>query len=425
MKHLTKSLYGLLALSILLSACLPAPSAKIAKSNERRIDAPNAPSEDIQALVDGNNGFAFDLYRSLRSQPGNLLFSPYSISVALAMTYGGARGDTESEMAETLRYTLPQDRLHPAFDQLDLNLAKPGSSNLKDEQPMQLNITNAVWAEQTFTFLQDYLDLIGHYYGAGIQLADFINNPDIVRNEINNWVSDRTNRKIKDLLPQGVPDKDTRMILVNAIYFKANWLDQFEPGYTHPSPFHLLDGSDITIPMMHQVIHTGYGRGSDYQAVEIPYVGGTAAMDIIVPDSGKFSDFESNIDAEQLDQILNSIQPTLVEFGMPKYEFTNSFELSEQLKMLGMTKAFDAQQADFSGMDGDRDLYISAAIHKAFISVDEAGTEAAAATAITMGVTSAPMPGIALTIDRPFIFVISDLKSGQILFVGRVLNPAE
>ncbi len=425
MKLLTKSLCGLIALSFLLSACQPRSSANVAKSNERRITAPNVPSEDISALVDGNNAFAFDLYHSLRSQEGNLLFSPYSISAALAMTYGGSRGNTESEMAETLHFTLPQERLHPAFNQLDLSLAKTGPSASKDEQPMQLNIANAVWAEREFAFRQDYLDLIARNYGAGIQLADFINNSGDVRNDINNWVSDQTNQKIKDLLPQGVPDRDTRMVLVNAIYFKANWLDQFVADYTQAAPFHLLDGSEVSTPMMHQVMHMSYGRGSDYQAVEIPYVGETAAMDIIVPDAGQFSDFEAKIDAAQLGQILSSMQPTLVEFGMPKYDFTSSFDLSEQLKTLGMTEAFDSQQADFSGMDGARDLYISAAIHKAFISVDETGTEAAAATAISMGVTSAPIPGAALTIDRPFIFVIRDLETGQTLFVGRVLNPAE
>jgi serpin B len=212
---------------------------------------------------------------------------------------------------------------------------------------------------------------------------------------------------------------------VNAIYFKASWLDQFDPDYTQAAPFHLLDGSEISTPMMHQVMHMSYARGSDYQAVEIPYVGETAAMDIIVPDAGQFSDFEAKIDSAELGQVLSRMQPTLVEFGMPKYDFTSSFDLSEQLRTLGMTEAFDSQQADFSGMDGARDLYISAAVHKAFISVDEAGTEAAAATAMSIGAITAPMPGATLTIDRPFILVIRDLETGQTLFVGRVLNPAE
>ena len=214
-------------LSLVLSACGTSGSASIAQSNLKRVTAPDASPDQIQSLVNNNNTFAFDLYRSLQAQDGNLIYSPYSISLALAMTYAGARGETESQMAQTLHY-LPQDQLHPAFNALDLQLAERGKPTSDEETPLQLNIANAVWAEQTYPFLQSFLDTIALNYGAGIRLADFINQYEAVRKEINDWVSDQTEEKIKDLIPEGVLNSDTRMALVNAIYFKADWLSPFE-----------------------------------------------------------------------------------------------------------------------------------------------------------------------------------------------------
>jgi len=224
-------------LSLLLNACGPSPSASIAKSDLQRITAPDAPPGDIQALVDNNNTFAFDLYQSLQRQDGNLIYSPYSISLALAMTYAGARGATESQMAQTLHF-LPQDELHPAFNALDLQLAERGKAASDEETPLQLNIANAVWAEQTYPFLQSFLDTIALNYDAGIRLADFVKQYESVRKEINSWVSDQTQDKIKDLIPEGVLNSDTRMTLVNAIYFKADWLHPFDADSTHDAPFH-------------------------------------------------------------------------------------------------------------------------------------------------------------------------------------------
>ena len=412
------------ALSLLLSACGPSPSASIAKSGLQRVTAPDTPPGDIQALVDNNNAFAFDLYRSLQAQDGNLFYSPYSISLALAMTYAGARGTTESQMAQTLHF-LSQDQLHPSFNALDLQLAERGKAQTDEETPLQLNIANAVWAEQTYPFLQSFLDTIALNYGAGIRLADFINQYEAVRKEINTWVSDQTQDKIKDLIPEGVLSSDTRMALVNAIYFKADWLHPFEADGTQDMPFHPLDGSDVTVPMMNHGTFIPYAKGDGWQAIELAYQGETAAMDIIVPDEGRFEEVGSSLDYETASAILSNLQPTSVTLSLPKFKFESEFGLADQLKALGMPDAFDPDIADFSGMSERNDLYISAVLHKAFVAVDEKGTEAAAATAVIVGVTSAPVFDVTLTIDRPFIFLIRDIPTGQILFVGRVLNPAQ
>ena len=426
MKYLFEALSVLAALSILVGACAPGPSANVARSSLVRVSEPAVRGDDLSALVQGNNAFALDLYDSLRSGDGNLAFSPYSISVALAMPYAGARGETESQMARTLHYTLPQDRLHPAINQLDLNLAKEGASASKDQQPLQLKIANGVWAEKTFSFLQSYLDTIALNYGAGIQLADFLNQHEAVRKQINDWVSRQTNDKIQNLIPQGALDQATKMVLVNALYFKADWEKQFDPANTRDAPFNLVDGTQVQSKQMSDHFSgMFYATGDGWQAVELPYQGHTAAMDLIVPDAGRFQEFEAALDAQKLDQVVNSMQPSGVQLAMPKFTFRSSFDLGDRLSALGMHDALDMDRANFSGMTGKPDLYISKVLHQAFVAVDEKGTEAAAATAVIMAPTSALMPDQTLTIDRPFIFVIRDLQSGQILFMGRVLDPSK
>jgi serpin B len=427
MNTLLKYISLFAAVSLLLSACegTPDPSGSIARSERQRVTSPDVSPADLQTLVDGNNAFALELYQSLRDSDENLFYSPFSISLALAMTYAGARGETESQMADVLHFDLPQDELHPAFNALDLELEERGEVQSDQGQPLQIDIANAIWAEQSYSFLQRYLDTIAENYGAGIRLADFINQAEAVRGEINEWVSEQTNDKIKDLIPSGALDELTRMVLVNAIYFKANWADQFEEESTTNQVFHLLDGSEVDVAMMHQGMQIPYASGDGYQAIELAYQGQTAAMDIIVPDEGNFEALASSLDIALLNEILNGMQPSGVELALPKFSFTDEFNLSNTLKELGMTEAFDPDTADFTGMSETRDLYITDVAHKAFVAVDEEGTEAAAATAVIVGTTSAPLFEVQLTIDRPFIFIIRDIPSGQILFVGRVLNPAE
>ncbi len=427
MKASVEILSAMLVLSVLLSACgTPRPSASLAQSSLKRVEDPAVPQSDISTLVQGDNAFALDLFHSLSSENGNLAFSPYSLSVALAMPYAGARGQTETQMAQALHYTLPQDRLHPAFNRLDQDLAKEGQAASESAQPMQLKIANAVWAEQTFSFLQSYLDLIAQNYGAGIRLSDIVHNPDGVRQAINDWVSQQTNNKIKDLIPSGAMDAATRMVLVNAIYFKADWSNEFDPANTKDAPFNLLDGTQVTSKQMADHFSgVPYASGDGWQAVELPYVGDTAAMDILVPDAGRFQDFESSLDVQKLDAMIGSMQPVGLELAMPKFSFRSTFDMGSPLSSLGMSDAFNADRADFSGMTGKRDLYITKVVHQAYIAVDEKGTEAAAATGVVMGLTAIQMPDKQLTIDRPFIFVIRDVQSGQILFLGRVLDPTK
>ncbi len=426
MKHLPEVLSAFAALSVLASACAPVPSASVARSSLSRVSDPAVPGDDLSALVQGNNAFALDLYGQLRANDGNLAFSPYSISLALAMPYAGARGQTESEMAKTLHYTLSQDRLHPAFNQLDQDLAREGQASSSEEHPLQLKIANAVWAEKTFSFLQPYLDLLAQNYGAGIQLADFINQREAVRKQINDWVAKQTNDKIKDLIPADALDAATRMVLVNALYFKADWANPFDPANTADAPFYLLDGSQVQSKQMSDHFSgIPYASGDGWQAVELAYQGDTAAMDLIVPEAGKFEEFESSLDAQKLQDILNGMQPTSLQLAMPKFTFRSSFDLGDRLSALGMVDAFEADRADFSGMTGKRDLYVTKVLHQAYVAVDEQGTEAAAATSVIMGLTAIMIPDKTLTIDHPFIFVIRDLKSGQILFIGRVMDPSK
>lgn len=420
----TYKLLSILALSALLAACGTPAGNQVAKSELARDPSPAVTREDLDALVAGNNAFALDLYQVLRGADGNLVYSPFSMSIALAMTYAGARGETESQMAQALHFDLPQERLHPAFNALDLQLESSPQVESEAEQPLQLRIANAVWAEQTYQFLPAFLDTLALNYGAGVRLADFMNASEASRREINGWVSDETEGKIKDLIPEGAVDALTRMVLVNAIYFKADWQAQFSPDSTFDAPFHLLDGSQVELPTMHQGLFTRFAVGGDWQAIELPYVGETAAMVILVPDEGAFEQFESGLNAELLSTILTNMEPTSVELALPKFEFTSEMGLADPLKSLGMRDAFQEGQADLSGMDGTHELYISAVVHKAFVAVDEEGTEAAAATGVIVGVTSAPLFEVTLTIDRPFIFLIRDLQTGQILFIGRVLNPA-
>lgn len=405
----------------LLFACTGS-SGPTAASDLKRERNPSVPVNGVNNLVDGNNTFALDLYQTLRTQNGNLILSPYSISLALAMTHAGARSETEAQMAQVMHFP-PQAQLHPAFNALDLQLQKQPANPKKDQEPLQLNIANAVWAEQTFSFLPEYLNTLALNYGAGIRLSDFINKPEPTRKEINDWVNDQTKEKIQNLLPEGTVNPDTRMVLVNAIYFKADWLDQFDANDTRDLPFTLLDGSKVNAPMMRQEMRIPYTSGDGYQAIELPYAG-NAAMEIIVPDEGRFEEIESALDYTMLSEILAGLEQSTVILRLPKFEFESSFLLSDALAGMGMPAAFDRNAADFSGMTGKKDLFISDVVHKAFVAVDEEGTEAAAATAVIMEAAGAAMPeGIILVIDRPFVFLIRDLQSGQILFIGRVLDP--
>jgi serpin B len=417
-----------LLVPVIASTQLTQPAAgEVLKSGKERITSPSVTQSEQALLVEGNSAFAFELYQALKGNGGNLFYSPYSISLALAMTYAGARGETAEQMADTLHFMLGQERLHPAFNWLAAELASRGQgAQGKDGKGFRLNIVNAIWGQKDYEFLPTFLDVLAENYGAGLRILDFITETEASRLAINQWVSNQTEGRITDLIPQGVIDEWTRLVLTNAIYFNAAWEYPFNEEVTANGLFYLLGGGQVTVPMMRQTESFGYTAGEGYQAVELPYNGTELSMVILLPASGNFEAFEKGLQAQQVDAIIKDLQNTRVALTMPQFKFESQFSLKDTLaEKMGMPDAFSPDDADFSGMTGKPELFISDVVHKAFVAVDEAGTEAAAATAVIVGTTSVPTePPEEVTIDRPFIFLIRDIKTGAILFVGRVLNPA-
>jgi serpin B len=406
-----------------LIGCNQAAGGELLMSDKPRETSPDVSEADLALLVEGNTAFAFDLYQALKAKDGDLFYSPHSISVALAMTYAGARGETAEEMATTLRFLLEQDTLHPAFNWLDAELASRGEgAQGKDGEGFRLNIVNAIWGQEDYEFLSEFLDVLAENYGAGLRILDFINETEESRLAINDWVSDQTEERIKDLIPEGVITSLTRLVLTNAIYFNAAWAYPFDDKVTANGPFYLLDGGQVTVSMMKQTETFGYTDGDGYQAVELLYDGDELSMVIMLPDDGQFKAFEEGLQADRVSDIIDSLQLAEVALTMPQFEFDSEFSLKDTLADMGMPVAF-SDAADFSGMTGKRDLYIAEVVHKAFVAVDEAGTEAAAATAVPMELTAMPDPPVEVTLDHPFIFLIRDIETGAILFVGRVVNP--
>jgi serpin B len=396
----------------------------VVQSNLPRNAAPSVTSQDTAAVVAGNSAFAFDLYAAVRQGTGNSFFSPYSISVALAMLYAGAGGNTETQMAATMHYTLPQDRLHASVNWLDLALAGRGQGAAgQDGGPFRLEIANSIWGQTGYSFLTPFLDTIALNYGAGLRLLDFQTDPEQCRVTINDWVSDNTEGRIQDLVTQGSITPLTRLVLCNAIYFNAKWLSTFARQNTRDMPFNLLDGRTATVRMMSQTQSFRYAEGDGYQAVELPYDGNEISMLVLLPASGRFPEFEGGLTSERAGSVVSSLAPRQVALSMPKFSYTTTLALKDTLSAMGMRDAFVPGTADLSGIDGTRELFVGAVLHKAFVRVDEEGTEAAAATAVVVGTTSAPLDPVVVNVDRPFVVLIRDLATGTILFLGRVTDP--
>jgi serpin B len=393
----------------------------VVKSPEGRITSPNVSNDDLSELVAGNSSFAFDMYQKLKEDSnGNLFYSPYSLSAALAMVYTGARGDTESQMSDTLHFTLPQNLLHPAFNKLSLELESRGKA-VEAGKRFSLNINNALWGQKDYSFLPDFLKVLGQNYDAGMNVLDFITSPEESRITINDWVSNQTNNRIRDLLPQGSVNIYTRLVLTNAIYFDAAWKYPFPKDLTRNGTFKLLNNSTVSVPMMSHRAGFSYAQGEGCQAVELPYEGNEISMVILLPDEGNFTAFENALNYDYISDIIGNLQTTDMSLTMPKFRFDSSFSLKQYLAEMGMPLAF-SEMADFSGINGNDELTITDMVHKAFIAVDEEGTEAAAASGVVVGIVS--MPQTSVIIDRPFILLIRDNATGAILFVGRVLNPS-
>lgn len=382
----------------------------------------SAPEADVTQLGSDNRQFAFELYGQLRKGDENLFFSPYSISVALAMTYAGARENTAREIAEALHFTLPDERLHAAFNTLDHTL-EGREAQLPDGQQTEagfrLDTVNGLFGPKD-ELKPMFLDVLARHYDAGMYQMGF-GDPELARTSVNRWVADKTEQRIDELLPEGSIDTRVALILVNAIYFKAAWHNKFNPEATKPALFHAPAG-DLTVPMM-QGPGERYGRGADFQAVTVPYASEGVHAVFILPDEGKLADVEGRLATGLFDDAMAALTRTAVVVQLPRFQFKSEHGLNAPLMALGMRDAFSLSDADFTGIFTAPGVAIKAIFHDAFVSMDEEGTEAAAATAVVFGRKGAEKTEL-FTADRPFLFFIYDEPTGQILFAGRVLTPA-
>jgi serpin B len=409
--------------------------------------------DDAEAvLITGMSHFTFDLYQKLSTDEENLFFSPFGILLAMVMAYAGACKNTEQQMTDALHFRLPQSRLHPAMKALRHIIRKKhlftSSEDVAsrysawdsgvggiEEAPFWLNVANAIWIQKGYNLLPEFFETLKQNYGAKLQQLDFINNPETSRQTINAWVGKETLERIQELLPPGSIDALTKMLLTNAIYFKATWNSPFEEDATKNKNFSLLNGGKVKVPMMQVESRFFYTSGRNYQAIELPYKGLNTSMVIILPSARllnkaeKFKKFEQSLTSKKVNQIMEGFDQQKVKLFLPKFSLSSpSFSLVKTFKAMGMPDAFDPNKANFSKITGNRDLAIYDVIHKAFIGVDEKGTEASAATAVLFGVTAAhglrPRV-ITMKINRPFVFFIQDVETGTILFTGRVVNPKQ
>ena len=377
-------------------------------------------------LVESNATFGFDLYQAIRHREGNLFFSPYSISVALAMARAGGAGETASQMDAVLH--LPREGTASGHRELAQRLEPPLVSETTEEGTRQipayeLNIANALWGQEGLVFRKRFLAVLKDDYGAPLARVDFTQ-PREARERINGWVEEQTRERITDLIPEGQPSPDTRLALANAIYLKASWEEPFKTGRTAEAPFITSTGAQVTAHFMHQTKSLGYAGTDDVQVLSLPYRDGRMSMVILLPrNKSGLAELEARLDPERLATWLSALRPTRVHVTFPRFEFESSFGLSETLAEMGMPDAFDRERADFSKMT-EAELFIGLVLHKAFVAVDEEGTEAAAATAVLMALSGAPpRETIEFRADHPFLFLIQHRDSAAILFLGRLADP--
>jgi serpin B len=384
-----------------------------------------------QSFAEDNNDFALALYGTLRQRPGNLFFSPFSIRNALGVAQAGARGETAAQMREALCISSSDETLHVAFAETAqrLNAAAGGE--------YEMAVVNSMWGQDGAPLQPGFLDLIARHYRGTMNLIDFRRAGEAARVTMNQWVEDQTRRKIQELIPSGGLDPDTRLVLVNAIYFKGVWVLQFRKTATRDEPFHLEGGGKVRAPLMYQHEVVRYLHAGGYQAVELAYRGGDLSMLVLLPDrKDGLRDLEGKLSARMLHDCVARMGAREVKLFLPRFKITwGTVDLRDHLTALGMPLAFTRFQADFSGINGleppHRDsLSISAVFHKAFAEMNEEGTEAAAATAVAMRPAarslrpSKPPPVPIFRADHPFLFAVRDRKSGAILFLGRMADPA-
>jgi len=376
-------------------------------------------SSALESVVGANNRFALDLYMQYSSKDENIFFSPYSISTALAMTYEGAKGKTANEMKEVFHF--------PAKKALREGSAKLMADINSGEKDYRLNTANALWAEKDYEFIKKYFNTVEKHYGGKVSNMDFKNNYEGERQLINKWVEEKTFEKIKDLIPQGALDKLTRLVLTNAVYFKGNWLRQFDKEKTYEAEFRSPGGNVKAMMMKSEGEESKYNYAENdvMQALELPYSGKELSMLVLLPKEGKLSDLETAVRAGIIPSVRGSLTEQEVHVHMPRFKFETKYFMAETLKKMGMPTAF-SESADFTGMTKKRELCISKVIHQAFVDVNEEGTEAAGATAVIVRELTCFKPAAykVFKADHPFLFLIQQQGTGNILFMGRVSNPS-
>jgi serpin B len=380
-----------------------------------------------ESAADVVRAFTADLYRHLSLSDGNLVCSPYSVAVALAMARTGARGRTAAEMDGVLH--APQlQRLDGGLGAVDALLEeRSGPVRRADGSTakVQLHVANSLWGQRGVRWHSTFLDALARFYGAGMRLVDYRHDAEAARAQINAWTSAQTRGKIGQPVPEGVLDEQSRLTLVNAIYLKAPWEHPFDKPRSGVLPFTRADGSAVAVPTMRAEIPARYARGVGWEAAELRYAGNELAMTVILPDRGALQTLQDGLDGDHLAAILRSPSRTgPLALQLPKWTFRTTASLKDTLIALGMPTAFKDGAADFSGMTSAEQLFISAVLHEAFVAVDEAGTEAAAATAVAVSATSATLTQVSMVVDRPFLFVIHDIPTATPLFIGRVTDPS-
>jgi serpin B len=389
------------------------------RSSKAYLSSVEVPDADRQGLEQGNQAFALDLYREIAASAAtdeNLFLSPYSVSTVMAMTYAGARAETESQMASALHFDLAQDELHPAMNQLSQHF-----NALNELEDLELRTVNSIWLQDGYPVQDSYLDLLSQQYDTGVYLADFESDAESARQSINQWVSEQTEQRIEELFPESSISGMTALALTNAVYFSALWENRFDKERTEPGLFTLPDDDQVTVDMMQRTIDFSHSITPDWRAVELPYRDANLSMICILPNPGEFAEFEAELDRFRLLEIIDAMDEPggSLSLYIPKFSFESAIDLETAMQNLGMTDAFSVTSADFSGISGDG-LYVDAALHKTFIGIDEDGTVAAGAT----GEVLVPMsinPRIRL--DRPFLFLIWDHDTRTVLFLGRLVRP--
>jgi serpin B len=399
-----------------LSGC-DAISAPSPTSNERDRQSLK---EQVAAVVEADNQFAFDLYQRLRSDEGNLFFSPASISMALAMTYDGAAGNTAAEMAKVLHFGMPKAQLNE-----EMRALRASWNTKEKKQGFRLDVANRLWGQKGYHFLPEFLQVTRTNYGAEMGQVDFRSDLEQARQTINRWAEDHTGQKITNLIPSADALKDARLVLTNAVYFKGGWREPFDKTRTKDEDFYVSADRKIKAAMMNTQDDFRYAHVDGLQLLELPYGDRSVAMIFLLPEKvGKLSQIEETLSAANLQTWIQRLALHEVIIYLPKFKTTSQFQLSDTLKSMGMVSTFDAPTADFSGITGDRALFISAVIHKAFVDVNEEGTEAAAAsTGNAVGSAGEPTEPPVFRADHPFIFLIRDNRTGAILFLGRIVDP--